>query len=179
MSTIDLIVLAIVFKHPLNAYELVRYVKNRRIDRVLKVSEPAIFKSCRRLAKDQCLDGETVREANVPDKIVYSINERGRERLYTLLAHYAHNVNPFYFDFNTVVWGVDCVEPEQGAQLLKELQEQLHNIKQGVIAHEKEVAQQLPFGARQIVKQYRMTISVLAEWIDEVVSDYESAFLSR
>ena len=177
MSIIDLIVLGILLKNPLNAYELVRYVKNRRIDRVLKVSEPAIFKSCRRLAKAGYIDGETVREANVPDKVVYQINAAGRERLYELLAHYAHKVSPYFFDFNAVVWGVDCVSPKKGLSLLKELQDQLHNIKQGVVAHEKEVASSLPFGARQIVKQYRMTISTLVEWMDELVIEYEATYV--
>jgi len=178
MSTIDLIVLAILLKNPLNAYELVRWVKNRRIDRVLKVSEPAIFKSCRRLAKSGYIDGETVREVNVPDKVIYHINQSGRERLYELLTHFAQQVNPYFFDFNTVVWGIDSVAPEQGLQLLKQLQDNLHSIKSGVIEHEKAVASSLPFGARQIVKQYRMTITALVKWIDSVVTDFEAEFLS-
>jgi len=177
MSTIDLIVLAILLKNPCNAYELVRFVKSRRIDRVLKVSEPAIFKSCRRLAKSGFIDGETVREANVPDKVMYRINQAGRERLTELLSHFARQVNPYFFDFNTVVWGIDTVSPQQGLQLLKELQENLHGIKSGVIAHEKEVAASLPFGARQIVKQYRMTLTTLVKWIDEVVVEFEKEFL--
>jgi len=177
MSTIDLIVLAILLKNPINAYELVRYVKSRRIDRVLKVSEPAIFKSCKRLAKDGFIDGKTIREPNVPDKVVYSINSSGRERLFALLSHFAHKVTPYYFDFNAVVWGIDCVSPDQGLELLKELQDQLRNIKQGVLAHEKEVASHLPFGARQIIKQYRMSIICLVKWIDEVVVEFEAEFI--
>jgi len=178
MSTIDLIVLAVLIKQPLNAYELVRYVKNRRIDRILKVSDPAIFKSCRRLAKSGYIDGKTVREANVPDKVVYQINTAGRERLFELLTYFAHKVNPYYFDFNTVIWGLDCVEPAQGLALLGELQSQLSIIKDGVIAHEKEVASSLPFGARQIVKQYRMTIITLVEWLDEVVADFNKTYFA-
>ena len=172
MSSIDLIVLGILLNQPQNAYELVRYVKSRRIDRVLKISEPAIFKSCRRLAKSEFIDGETVREPNVPDKVVYRINEKGRARLNELLMHFAAKVSPYYFDFNTVIWGVECVPPSEGLALLKTLHSQLLVIKAGIIEHEQAVAQQLPFGARQIVKQYRMTISTLVEWMDEVVHEY-------
>lgn len=173
MSTIDLIVLGILFKEPRNAYELVRFVKERRVDRVLKVSEPAIFKSCRRLAEGGFIDGQTVREPGVPDKVVYQINDRGHQRLYELMFHFAQNVKPYYFDFNTVLWGIDNMEPNEGRQLLNDLQSQLHEFKAGVIAHEQEVASKLPFGPRQIVKQYRMTITALAGWIDEAVQDYE------
>ena len=174
MSTTDLIVLSILLNHPQNAYELIRFIKDRRVDRVLKVSEPGIFKSCRRLADGGYLDGETIREPGVPDKVVYQINAKGRKRMLELMAHFANHFKMYFFDFNTVIWGVENMAPNEGRELLKTLQGQLHGIKSGVIAHEQEVADSLPFGSRQIVKQYRMTISCLVEWIDEVVVDFEA-----
>ena len=174
MSTIDLIVLSILFKNPLNAYELVRFVKERSVDRVLKVSEPAIFKSCLRLAKSGYLEGEVVHEPGVPDKVVYQINDRGRERMVELMTHFAHHFQPYFFNFNTVIWGIQNMTPNIGKELLEALQAQLHMVKFGIIEHEREVASTLPFGSRQIVKQYRMTISCLVEWIDEVVVEFEA-----
>jgi DNA-binding PadR family transcriptional regulator len=175
MSTIDLIVLGILLKNPLNAYELVRFVKDRQVGRVLKISEPAIFKSCRRLAKGGYLDGETVREPGVPDKVVYRINDKGRERLYELMAHFAQHIKPYHLDCNTVLWNIESLDTGKARELLAVMQAQLHELKTHIIEHEQEAAPVLPFGPRQIVKQYRMSICTLVEWIDEVVEDFESS----
>lgn len=78
MSTIDLIVLGILLKGRKSAYELVRFIHERELRRVLKISDPAVFKSCRRLAEKNYLDGETVSGQGVPDKVVYAINKQGK-----------------------------------------------------------------------------------------------------
>ncbi len=155
-----------------NAYELVRYIREKEIHRVLKISEPAVFKSCRRLAESGYLDGETVREPGVPDKVVYQVNTKGKERFYELMSHFAKEFKPFYLDFNTVLWNIETMDKEEGKKLLLTLQEQLHLAKTWVTEHEKEVRAHLPFGPRQIVKQYCMTISALADWIDEAVKEF-------
>lgn len=172
MSTIDLLVLGILMRGAKNAYELVRFIREKEIHRILKISEPAVFKSCRRLAEAGYLNGKKVREAGVPDKVVYQVNDKGRERFYELMGHFAQEFKPFYLDFNTVVWNIETMERSEGEKLLRTLQEQLHQAKAWVEEHEKEVRDHLPFGPRQIVKQYLMTISALAEWIDQAVADF-------
>jgi len=173
MSTIDLIVLGILINQARNAYELVRFIRDKQIDRVLKISEPAVFKSCRRLAQAGCLDGKTIREHGVPDKVVYSINVKGKARFYELMSHYAQEVKPFYLDFNTVLWNIDSLDRDEGRKLLAELQTQLTQLKSWIVTHEEEARPHLSFGPRQIVKQYRMTITTLNQWIDEVVTEYD------
>ncbi len=174
MSTIDLLVLGILMHGAKNAYELVRYIREREIHRILKISEPAVFKSCRRLAESGYLDGETVRETGVPDKVIYRVNSKGKERFYALMGHFANEFKPFYLDFNTVLWNIDTLEKPEGKKLLLVLQEQLHLTREWIVQHEKEGRDHLPFGTRQIVKQYRMTISALADWIDQAVEEFDS-----
>ncbi|MEK7704232.1 MAG: PadR family transcriptional regulator [Myxococcota bacterium] len=173
MSTIDLVVLGILLQGAKNAYELVRYIREREIHRVLKVSEPAVFKSCRRLAEAGYLDGETVHEPGVPDKVVYEVNSRGRARFDELMGHFVQDFRPFYLEINAVLWNIGLVDQAEGKRLLLSLQQQLHAAKTWVTAHEQEVREILPFGPRQIVKQYGMTLSALSDWIDQAVDDYE------
>lgn len=172
MSIIDLLVLGILMRGASNAYELVRFIRDKEIHRILKISEPAVFKSCRRLAESGYLDGETVREAGVPDKVVYQVNHKGKERFHALMVHFAQEFRPFYLDFNTVLWNIEAMERAEGKRLLLTLQEQLHQARAWVVKHEAEVRDHLPFGPRQIVKQYSMTISTLAEWIDQAVEEF-------
>ncbi len=151
-----------------------RLVRERQLHRVLKISEPAVFKSCRRLADNGLLDGHTVSAAGVPDKVVYQVNAQGRERFYELMGHFVAEFRPFYLEFNTVLWNIGSVEREQGEALLLTLQRQLHEARQWVTRHEEEVRDSLPFGPRQIVRQYRMMLTTLAEWIDGALEEFRA-----
>lgn len=175
MSTIDLLVLGILLQGARNAYELVRLIREKEIHRVLKISEPAVFKSCRRLAEGGYLDGKTVREAGVPDKVVYRVNSKGKARFDELMTHFAKEFKPFYLDFNTVLWNIEIMEKSAARKLLLSLQEQLHHARTWVTQHEAEVRDFLPFGPRQIVKQYCMTITALAQWVDQAVEEFGEA----
>ena len=168
MSTVDLI-----FKKPKNAYELVRFIQKRQVSRVLKISTPAIFKSCRRLADNGYLVGKTVHEPGVPNKVIYQINEKGRERFYELMFYFSKNIKPYFLEFNTVLWNIETLEPKKAYALLLELQNQLKVFQSGVIIHEKKMGNYIPFGPRQIIKQYRMTITTLVKWIEDVVKEFE------
>ncbi|MDH5546621.1 MAG: PadR family transcriptional regulator [Gammaproteobacteria bacterium] len=172
MSTIDLIVLGILLREAQNAYEVVRFIREKEVHRVLKISEPAVFKSCRRLAEGGYLDGQTIRSEGVPDKVVYAVNAKGEQYFSELMKHFAANFKPFYLDFNTVLWNIDQLKEEDALNSLRTLQEQLHEAYLWVSKHDEEVRSFLPFGPRQIVKQYTMTIGALKQWIDEAVEDY-------
>src|SRR3989339_437751 len=96
MSTIDLIILGILLNNPLNAFELTRFMDTHHIDKLVKISKPAVYKCCKRLFQAGFLDGETIREGEMPEKVIYSINEKGRERFYELMEHFSSNLNPFF-----------------------------------------------------------------------------------
>lgn len=157
-----------------NAYEVVRFIRDKGIHRMMKISEPAVFKSCRRLADSGYLDGKTVRVAGVPDKVVYTINKNGRRHFNDLMLHFSQELKPFYLEFNTVIWNIESLDKAAGKKMLATLQQQIHQLKEWIIEHEEEVREHLGFGPRRIVKQYRMTISALADWIDETVQEYSN-----
>lgn len=172
MSTIDLIVLSILNIGPKSAYDLVRYVRDKQVDKVLKISEPAIFKCCRRLANNGYLKGIRIQGNSSPSKVIYEINESGQSRLLELMHYYANNYQSFYIEFNAFIWNLDNLQADKARELLYALQKQLHVASIMVTEHEKEVVSHLPFGPRQIVKQYRMVINTLAQWIDELIEDF-------
>ena len=51
MSTIELIILGFLSTTPMSAYELVQLVEKNPIDKFLKISTPAVYKSCIQLQK--------------------------------------------------------------------------------------------------------------------------------
>jgi len=173
MSTIDLIILGILLENPMNAYGLTHFIDDKQVGRLLKISKPAVYKCCKRLFKAECLDGETVREGELPEKVIYSVNQKGRDRFYELMERFSGNVTPFYFEFNCFVWNIDKVEKTKALEMLKNLKVQLLGIKNWIKQHEKEIPSNISFAARAIIKQYRMMIITLITWVEETIYDYK------
>lgn len=173
MSTIDLIILGILLDRPMGAYELTCYIGERQIGRLLKISTPAIYKSCKRLYKSGCLDGKIVKEGEQPEKTIYGINKKGRAKFYSLMEYFSSDIKPFFIDFNAFLWSIEKLEKKHGLRMLKNLRDELSNLKTWIIRHEKEEYKNLSFAGRAIIKQYRMTISTLLSWSEETLQDYK------
>ena len=172
MSTIELIILGILQKKPMNAYELANFIDERQVGRMLKISTPAIYKTCKRLYKANYLDGETIREGENPEKVVYSVNPNGKKHFFSLMEHFSGTLQPFYMDFNAFLWNIDLLKPKKAIEMLENLKAQLIQLKQWVIPHENE-AQAESFAVRMIIKQYRMVLFTLVDWIEETIDGYK------
>lgn len=177
MSTIDLVVLGILLKHPLNALEIVKYVNNRGVDRLVKISSPAIYKSCKRLFKAELLDGKKVQEGEMPEKVIYTVNQNGKDYFVKLMENYSSNIKPFYMDFNSFLWNLDHLEKEEALEMMEKLKTQIEEIKNWILQHEKEHSikkpKDLTFAAKSIVKQYRMVFITLSQWIEEIIEEFK------
>ena len=73
MATIDLIVLGIVKKEPLSAYDIQKLVEYRNISRWVKISTPSIYKKEIQLEKKGYISSTMVKEGNMAEKAVYSL----------------------------------------------------------------------------------------------------------
>jgi len=174
MSTIDLIILGILQKKPMNAYELTNFIDEKQVNRMVKISAPAVYKACKRLYQSEYLLGKTIRDGENPEKMLYSVNAKGKKHFYNLMAHFSGNIQHFYFDFNTFIWNIDQLQPRKALEMLRNLQGELTQLRDWVIPHEKEVSR-APFSIRMIVKQYRMILNALVQWITEAVQEFEEA----
>lgn len=172
-STIDLIILGFLLDKTMNAYELANVVTEKQVGRFLKISTPAIYKNCRRLYADGFLKREIVKEGEQPEKTIYSINRSGEERFSALMGHFSSNFTPFFLDCNAFIWNIGKIEKKQGQKMLKDLHNELSDLNQWIIQHEKEESENVSFAGRAIIKQYRMIISTLLCWSTEVLKDYK------
>ena len=176
MSTIDLIILGIISEHPMNAYELTRYIEEKSINKLLKISNPSIYKSSKRLYKSGYFKGKTIRDGELPEKVVYSINKKGKDYFYKLMKQYSSEIKPFYLECNTFLWNIGKLKKEEGMNMLKNLQNSLLLFKDWIIKHEQENLLNAPFASRMIIKQYRMILFTLVQWIEETIQEYKLNF---
>lgn len=171
-SVIDLVVLGILLDEPMNAYRLAEFVDQRQLGRLVKISRPAIYKSCRRLLRAHCLTGKAVRETEAPEKIVYSVIKAGKQRFQDLMRHFSHRLNPFHFEFNSFIWNLYHVDKAEGMNMLTALRKEMTEMRDWLAVHEKRDLLQAGFGARMVVKQYRMVLGTLVQWIEETIDEY-------
>lgn len=77
MATIDLIVLGILKKEPMGAYDIQKLVEYRNISKWVKISTPSIYKKAIQLEEKGFIKGEIVKEGKMPEKAVYSLTDEG------------------------------------------------------------------------------------------------------
>ena len=173
MSTIDLIILGILTESPMNAYEIIQYISERQIGNFLKISDPAIYKSCKRLLHDGLVDGTSVKEGNQPNKTVYRINPDGEFKFNQLMVHYSSNLNNWNIEFNAFMWNLEKVDKQQGLQMLANLGDLLREKESWFKDHVVELLPYIPFSARMVLTQYSMMTTTVVAWIEGATEEYE------
>ena len=85
MATIDLIVLGMLKKEPMSAYDIQKLVEYRNISKWVKISTPSIYKKTIQLEEKGLIRGEVVKEGKMPEKAVYSLTEAGESEFQRLM----------------------------------------------------------------------------------------------
>ena len=73
MATIDLIVLGILKKESLSAYDIQKLVEYRNISKWVKISTPSIYKKVIQLEERGYIKSNMIKEGKMPEKAVYSL----------------------------------------------------------------------------------------------------------
>ena len=68
MATIDLIVLGMLKKEPLSAYDLQKLVEYRNISKWVKISTPSIYKKVIQLEEKGYISSHIEKEGKMPEK---------------------------------------------------------------------------------------------------------------
>ncbi len=139
----------------------------------MKISDPAIYKSCKRLLHDGLVDGTSVKEGNQPTKTVYRINPDGEFQFNQLMVHYSSNLNNWNIEFNAFMWNLGKVDKQQGLQMLANLGDLLREKESWFKDHVVELLPYIPFSARMVLTQYSMMTTTLVAWIEGATEEYE------
>ena len=107
-----------------------------------------------------------------PEKRIYAINESGRRRFSDLMHHFSSRVTPFYLETNAFLFHIECLPPDEGLALLRDLQAALYQLKLEFQRHETDQRPNRPFAARAIAKQYRMLVDTLLTWCEQIADEY-------
>lgn len=170
MATIDLIVLGILKKESLSAYDIQKIVEYRNISKWVKISTPSIYKKVIQLEKKGFMKGDIVKEGNMAEKTVYSLTEQGEKQFEKLMLEIASKPVRIFLDFNAVIVNLDSLPKEKQKSCLTEIENNMKTLK-GYIEENvslKEHLPEIPKTGMAVLEQQLILAQALEAWIEEL-----------
>ena len=170
MATIDLIVLGILKKESLSAYDIQKIVEYRNISKWVKIRTPSIYKKVIQLEKKGYMKGDVVKEGNMAEKTVYSLTEAGEKQFEKLMLEIASKPVRIFLDFNAVIVNLDSLPKEKQKSCLTEIENNMETLK-GYIEENislKEHLPEIPKTGMAVLEQQLILAQALETWIEEL-----------
>lgn len=170
MATIDLIVLGMLKKQPLSAYDIQKLVEYRNISKWVKISTPSIYKKVIQLEEKGLLQSVPVRETNMPEKAVYSLTANGEQEFERLMEELSAQPIRMFLDFNAVIVNLDSVPLEMQESCVASIEKNVQDLKTYLEENlrEKENAPEVPEIGMAVLRQQFVLAETIETWIEEL-----------
>lgn len=167
MATIDLIVLGMLKKQPLSAYDIQKLVEYRNISKWVKISTPSIYKKVIQLEEKGLLQSVPVRETNMPEKAVYSLTANGEQEFERLMEELSAQPIRMFLDFNAVIVNLDSVPLEMQKSCVASIEKNVQDLKSYLEENlrEKENAPEVPEIGIAVLRQQFVLVETIEAWI--------------
>lgn len=170
MATIDLIVLGMLKKQALSAYDLQKLVEYRNISKWVKISTPSIYKKVIQLEEKGLLQSIVVRENNMPEKAVYSLTASGELEFTRLMGEISVQPIRMFLDFNAVIINLDSVPLTMQQTCVANIEKGIQDLKVYLEENlrEKENAPEVPEIGMAVLRQQFVLAETIEAWIGEL-----------
>ena len=170
MATIDLIVLGMLKKQPLSAYDIQKLVEYRNISKWVRISTPSIYKKVIQLEEKGLLQSVPMRENNMPEKAVYSLTASGEQEFERLMGELSVQPIRMFLDFNAVIVNLDSVPLEMQKSCVASIEKNVQDLKTYLEENlrEKENAPEVPEIGMAVLRQQFVLAETIGIWIEEL-----------
>lgn len=167
MATIDLIVLGILKKEPLSAYDIQKLAEYRNISEWVKISTPSIYKKVIQLEEKGFIKGNAVKEGRMPEKVIYSLTDAGEKEFESLMYELASKPIHFYLDFNAVIVNLSSLSPEDRRSCLSNIEDNVKTLKTYLEENirNKKDAPDVPLTGMAVLQQQYGLAQAVETWI--------------
>lgn len=167
MATIDLIVLGMLKKESLSAYDIQKLVEYRNISRWVKISTPSIYKKVLQLEEKGYIKGNAVKEGKMAEKVVYSLTAAGEGAFESLMRKISCEPIRIFLDFNAVIVNLDSLPEEEQRLCLMEIEKNVNVLKSYLEENmrEKENVPEIPETGMAVLRQQLILAGAMETWI--------------
>ena len=81
MGKNEMVSLGLIYSQPCHAYALDAFIRVVKVDQWTNISRASIYNTLKRLAAEGCVTVKTEKVGNMPERNVYTITEKGKQRL--------------------------------------------------------------------------------------------------
>lgn len=167
MATIDLIVLGMLKRESLSAYDIQKLVEYRNISKWVKISTPSIYKKVIQLEEKGLITSRTEKEGKMPEKAVYSLTDAGNEEFEKLMLEISCKPINIFLDFNAVIVNLESMEKEQQRECLDNIESNINVLKSYLEENVdlKENVPDIPATGMAVLHQQFRLVQAIEEWI--------------
>lgn len=167
MATIDLIVLGMLKKQALSAYDIQKLVEYRNISKWVKISTPSIYKKVIQLEEKGLLQSIPVRENNMPEKTVYSLTANGKQEFERLMQEISTQPIRIFLDFNAVIVNLDSLSIENQKSCIANIEKSVQDLKAYLEENlrKKENVPEVPEIGMAVLRQQFVLAETIETWI--------------
>ncbi len=175
MATIDLIVLGILKKEPLSAYDIQKLVEYRNISKWVKISTPSIYKKVIQLEKKGYIKGNNVKEGKMAEKAVYSLTDAGEKEFEELMIGISSQPINIFLDFNAVIVNLLSLTPDTQKLCLSDIEKNVKTLKMYLEENVnlKENSPEIPETGKAVLQQQFILAQAIEAWIISLKESFE------
>ena len=170
MATIDLIVLGMLKKEELSAYDIQKLVEYRNISKWVKISTPSIYKKVIQLEQKGLISSRTEKEGNMTEKAVYSLTENGEIEFEKLMHEISKKPIHLFLDFNAVIVNLESMPEEEQRECLDEIEMNIDILLNYLENNQKlkERAEDVPATGMAVLRQQITLAQAIKTWIADL-----------
>lgn len=174
MATIDLIVLGILKKQSLSAYDIQKLVEYRNISKWVKISTPSIYKKVIQLEEKGYITSTTIKEGKMPEKAVYTLTDSGHQQFEKLMMEISCKPIHIFLDFNAVIVNIDNLSKDTQKLCLTNIESNVKMLKSYLednINFKKDIPD-IPETGMAVLEQQYILAQAIETWIKSVKEQF-------
>lgn len=167
MATIDLIVLGMLRKESLSAYDIQKLVEYRNISKWVKISTPSIYKKVLQLEEKGLISSRLEKDGKMPEKAVYTLTDAGREEFERLMLEISCKPVSIFLDFNAVIVNLESMPYERQRECLDHIEDNIKVLKAYIEENmdRKERDADVPAAGMAVLRQQSVLVQAIEAWI--------------
>ena len=175
MATIDLIVLGILKKESMSAYDIQKLVEYRNISKWVKISTPSIYKKVIQLEEKGYITSTQVKDGKMPEKAVYTLTDSGNSQFEKLMIEISLKPIHIFLDFNAVIVNLDGLSRENQKVCLANIEDNIKTLRSYLEENEslKKNAPEIPETGMAVLEQQLILIQAIETWIASMKEHFD------